>query len=120
MDVKAILQEAADVAFTGDRSKNFLLAAISLRNDGAKVTARNITVREPQHEGHAEYRALRKSDSNCILFVARVLKSENIWGNAKPCKKCQALIVNRKVKRVYYTISPGVFGVWNQGDNWES
>lgn len=96
-----------------DKHKSFSLACIAQRSDGVFVFATNIIC--PEHKtpsAHAEARALRKSTSNSILWVARVLK-DGSWALAKPCETCQSLIINRRVKKVYYTIGPLQYEVWN-------
>ena len=112
-----LLKFAAGIAYGGDRKKNFLLAAVIKRADGAIVVSQNISTKEPDPTTHAEARALRKADAGCTLYVARVIRTGGVWANAKPCKKCQALIRNRGVKKVIYTIGPGEYGVWHVKEN---
>lgn len=98
----------------GNFRKEYLLACIIKRKDGAIVFSQNATVDRPRPQLHAEARALRKADAGCVLYVARIKRDGN-WAIAKPCKFCQALIRNKRVKRVYYTIGPGEYGVWDVG-----
>jgi hypothetical protein len=35
------------------------------------------------------------------------------WVMAQPCSQCSSLVRNRGVKKVYFTISNGVYGVWD-------
>lgn len=115
------LDLAANIALGGDRRKRYLLAAVIVRNDGAIVVSQNSMVKafgksdiyESTPSAHAEARALRKADSGCTLYVARVLKKDNSWAMSKPCAKCQTLIKNKNVSKVYYTIAPGEYGVWD-------
>lgn len=107
-----MLQQAANLAFdAADGRKNYLLACIARRKDGAIVRSRNSTMRHPCSDGHAESRVLRKAGHGATLWVARVTRNGE-WKMAKPCEKCQALIRNHSVKRVYYTIAPNEWGVW--------
>lgn len=108
-----LLNMAAKIAQGGDKKKSYLLAAVIKRKDGAIVIAENIITKEQNPQAHAEYRALRKADLGCELYVARVLRKNGQWAMARPCKHCQAIIRNKGVRRVYYTIGPNEFGVWN-------
>jgi len=90
--------------------KHFLLGAVAIRNDGAIVTATNIRTQNREHSAHAEFRCLRKSGSGSVLYVARIDRFGE-WAMAKPCELCQSLIKNKRVKKVFYTISPKEFGV---------
>lgn len=96
-----------------DQNKNFFLACVALREDGTYVHSTNNTViQEKTPSAHAEARVLRKAGVGAILWVARVLKDRQTWATARPCERCQALIINKGVKKVYYTIGPDEYGVW--------
>jgi tRNA(Arg) A34 adenosine deaminase TadA len=116
-----LLRIAAGVAL-GNKCKNpfirkdYLLAAVIQRKDGAIVVSANSLSHLPTPSGHAEARAIRKADVGSTLYVARVTR-DGEWAMSKPCKHCQALIRNRGIKKVYYTIGPGEYGVW---DVWKS
>lgn len=109
-----MLHKAAKLAAEDSNPrKNFLLGAIALRRDGATVFSCNSTVPEhPTPSAHAEVRVLRKSGSKAILWVARVLKDRKTWAMARPCKLCRASLINKEAIRVYYTIGPNEYGVW--------
>lgn len=110
-----LLIEAARIAFeTKQQNKNFLLGCIAQRKDGVFVRSTNSTVRVPTPSAHAESRVLRKAGYGATLWVARVIR-DGSWALAKPCIDCQILIKNRGVKRVYYTIGPNEYGVWELG-----
>jgi tRNA(Arg) A34 adenosine deaminase TadA len=94
------------------QEKHFLLAAVAIRQDGAIVTATNLRTQDREHSAHAEHRTLRKAGAGAILYVARIDRYGQ-WAMAKPCIKCQALIKNKRVKRVFYTVSPGIYSVWD-------
>ena len=89
-----ILSNAAEIAANSKSTKkNFFLAAIALRKDGAWVTSTNQTASDSQMFcAHAEARALKKAGKGCTLWVARVLKDKKTWAMAKPCEKCEALL----------------------------
>jgi deoxycytidylate deaminase len=108
-----LLKKAVWIAGESPDKKSFYMACVGKRADGAIVSSVNHCVsnqRIPKH--HAEARVLRKCDHGSTLYVARVLKDKKTWANAKPCKKCQALIKNMGVKRVYYTVGPNEWGTW--------
>jgi deoxycytidylate deaminase len=54
------------------------------------------------------------------IFIARMgynCRSQMMM--AKPCKRCQAIILEAGIRKVYYTIGPGQIGVWNvKRDKW--
>jgi tRNA(Arg) A34 adenosine deaminase TadA len=115
-----LLQLAAQIALSGNRGKlgkNYLLAAVAKRKDGALVFSQNAMTRQPHPTSHAEARAIRKSDAGCTMYVARVYRDGGKWALAKPCPKCQSLIRNHHVLRVYYTIEEGRYGVWDVEKN---
>lgn len=98
--------------------KQFLLAAVVERDDGAIVVSSNIITQNPMPSAHAEARVLKKSDANCILYVARVLRNGD-WAMSKPCPGCQNLIRSRRVSKVYYTIGVNEYGIWYpKNDRW--
>lgn len=107
-----LLIEAARVARESVDGRPFLLGCVAKRKDGAYVYSYNSHSNFPLYAGHAEARALRKAGSGAIIWVARVLRKNGEWAMARPCGRCQALIKNRKVKKVYYTIGPNEYGIW--------
>lgn len=106
------LDLAIRIAKGGSEDRNYLIGCVSLRTDGAIVVAPNSWTKEPEPKAHAESRCLNKSGLGATLWVARICRDGQL-AMAKPCKKCQALIRNKKVKRVYYTISNNEYGVWD-------
>lgn len=110
-----LLEKAAMVAITGSRSRDYWLGAVAKRKDGAVVSATNLNTQLPKPSAHAEARVLRKADWGSILYVARILRQTGEWAMARPCVHCQALIRHRGVKKVYYTIGPNEYGVWDVG-----
>ena len=119
-----LLKIAAKIAAGSDDldvtyRKQYLIAALSERTDGAIVVSTNITVRVPAPTAHAESRVLRKSDAGCTLYVARVTK-DGAWAMSKPCSNCQKIIRSKRVYKVYYTIAEGEYGIWNVAkDEWK-
>jgi tRNA(Arg) A34 adenosine deaminase TadA len=109
----SLLKKALHIARRSTDEKNFYMACVAKRADGAVVCSENHSVHgQPIPEHHAEARVLRKCDYGSVLYVARVLKDRETWANAKPCPKCQALIRNMGVKRVYYTVGPNEWEIW--------
>jgi tRNA(Arg) A34 adenosine deaminase TadA len=108
-----LLEKALQIAKESPDQKSFYMACVARRTDGAIVSSVNHSVSSqaiPSH--HAEARVLRKCDYGAILYVARVHKDKETIAMAKPCKRCQALIRNYGVKKVYYTIGQNEWGVW--------
>jgi tRNA(Arg) A34 adenosine deaminase TadA len=108
--MKSYLDFAAGVA-KGGAERNYRLGCVAKRADGALVTSRNERTKTPNPAAHAEVRALKKAGKNATLWVARVT-NDGEWTFAKPCPRCQAYIISKEVYKVYYTISPGHFGIW--------
>jgi pyrimidine deaminase RibD-like protein len=106
------LNLAAKYALKGEVERSYYLACVVKRSDGAITASYNERNKVPIHSGHAEARAIRKADKGATIYVARITRSGN-WANARPCKKCQALIRNACISKVYYTISPNEYKVWN-------
>lgn len=109
------LDLAIRIAKGGEEERNYLIGCVGIRTDGAIVVAANLLTKRPEHSAHAELRTLKKSDKGSTLYVARIHRDGN-WANAKPCIKCQTLIRNKKVKRVFYTVGPEEWACWNVAD----
>ncbi len=113
-----LLQLAIDIAGQCKDKKEWYLACVAKRADGAIIHAVNHGVPDqkiPTH--HAEARALKKCDYGSVLYVARVLKDRKTVANAKPCSFCQTFIRNMGVKMVYFTVDPVSFGGWCPDSN---
>jgi len=107
------LEDAAKLAANSRQNdKHFLLGCIAERQDGTLVKSTNAEVRTPSASAHAEARSLRKAGFGAILWVARVLR-DGSWAMAKPCKHCETLIINKGVKKVYYTTGPNSWESWD-------
>lgn len=111
---KKMLMIAAEAALSSaekiDNREN-LLGAVGIRNDGVIVSSRNVSARNISPTHHAETRLLRKLTPDSVVWVARVSKQSGSWALSKPCKKCQASLRNKGVKRIVYTIGPNEWGV---------
>lgn len=109
-----LLQKAIKIAGACKDNKPWYMACVAKRSDGAIVSSVNHSFfgeKVPQH--HAEARVLKKCDHGSVLYVARVLKDRVTVANSMPCPYCQSYIKNMEVKLVYFTISPGLYGVWD-------
>lgn len=116
------LLKAAKIALITDHNekRNFLLAAVGIREDGAIISAKNGAVISSTYEdyriisdAHAECRALRKMGKHGVLYVARVLKKDGSLAMSRPCGGCQLRIKAAKVSKVFYTINNNQYGIWN-------
>lgn len=101
-------------------SRSFLLGAVGIRDDGAKVSAKNGATqystfiedfRKNVHS-HAEGRLLRKLGRNGIIYVARVAKLDGGLAMARPCGLCRHRIKSSGVKKVFYSIDNNHYGIY--------
>lgn len=115
------LHQAAELAGDSRDDKNYYLGCIGIRHDNVLVKSVNhfhSGQQVPDH--HAEARVLKKAGYGAILYVARVLKCDKVtWANARPCTTCRNIIKSRGVKKVYYTVGPSEYGVWNVVEDFE-
>ncbi len=118
-DVWRYIDIASKIARLPDAYEDFReyrLASVGVRSDGALVVSRNGSApaspdvrRIPN--AHTEIRTLKKLNKNSILFVCRIGLA-GVYRNSKPCPGCESAIRNSgKVKRVYYTISESEYGI---------
>lgn len=103
------IEQAASLARTIDDGRNFRLAAIAIRNDGAIVQSTNLMTETPQPRGHAEARTLLKAGWGSTMYVARVMKNGQL-ALSKPCANCERMMRVRGVKKVFYSISEMEYG----------
>lgn len=89
--------------------RQYRLAAVGLRADGAMVVSRNGPSLDEAAMCHAEARLCRKLDKGATLFVTRIL-GDGTWAMARPCARCLWRLRGRKVARVFYSIGPNEFG----------
>jgi len=112
MKPRRLLDIATGVALGRLHHKQkFRLAAVGIRGeDGVIVSSYNGAPSEPEWKHHAESRLCMKLTPDSVVAVVRV-HADGTWALGKPCDGCQKCLHRRGVKRVYYTISPGEFGV---------
>ncbi len=121
------LKLAAQIARShNEPKKNFLMACVGIRQDGAMVSARNGSIiSSPQKnyrivpEAHCEARTLRKLGKGGILFVARVLKKDGALAMAAPCLGCRLLIRAARVPKVIYSVNELQFGIWSVPNDYD-
>ena len=90
--------------------RNYMLAALGLRSDGAIVCSANGHPKHPNRDSHAEKRLCRKLDKGASVFVVRV-GANGEFRLSRPCALCLFSMKVREVKRIYYTISSTEYGV---------
>lgn len=102
-----------------DDRRAFLLGAVALRRDGTLVSAINSMSIEPEPSAHAEFRVAKKCDIGATVYVARVRLLNGEFAKSRPCKTCRAMLINRGIEKIYYTIDHHSYGVINFKKNTE-
>ncbi len=114
--MKKHIDRAIDRALKKIDRRQFLLGAVGVRSDGAIVTAYNGAVREGKLlQAHAEARLSKKLDLGSVVFVVRVNRKRQ-WRLAKPCAGCRAILKNKGVVSVYFTVKPNEIGTIRRGE----
>jgi len=104
---------AAKLSHARDDERTFLIGAVAIRGDGTMISSINMPSKIPNRIAHAEYRLHKKLDYGAVVYVARMKLQDMNFGMARPCINCQKVLISRKVSKVYYTISPFEWGMWN-------
>lgn len=103
---------AAKLARRKTDCRDFYLGALAVRNDGAWVQSANGPTVSPSWAGHAEARLARKLDKgSSIVYVARI-RRDGHFGMSKPCPNCARILLNKGVKKIFYSIADDQYGVW--------
>ena len=105
------LEIAAKTATHRKDERSFLLGSIGIRSDGKLVKAFNSPSEFPDRTAHSEFRLSKKLDYGATVYVARVRLQDGQFGMSRPCFNCMKVLKSKKVKRIYYTISAGEFGI---------
>jgi tRNA(Arg) A34 adenosine deaminase TadA len=105
-----MLQEAAIVSRLKRDDRRFYIGAVGIRSDGTKVRACNGNPKEPTRQHHCEFRLSRKLDREATVYVARTCADGSL-GLARPCPDCTKALRYSGVRKVYYTITDGEYGV---------
>jgi len=108
---------AEKIALSKDDKRSFKVGALCVRNDGVIVGAPNSPVAEPDRKAHAEYRTAKKIDFNGVFYIVRMLRRDNSLAIARPCPDCANVLRAKRVKKVYYSISPNEYGCWFPHNN---
>ena len=113
MKLPKMFRIAAIIATRGDSKsikRQYRLAAVAQRSDGVIVGASNISNKSPCPEAHAERRLCGMITKDAIVYVVRIDRVGKLR-MAKPCQKCQSYMRNKKVRKVFYSISPTEYGI---------
>jgi len=108
------LEMAGKLALSNNRERNFYIASIGLRKDGAIVSAINGFDCTPNYALHSEFRLAKKLDVGSIVYVARIRLDTMNFGLARPCFSCMKALKNKGCIKVYYSVAPGEYGVIDQ------
>lgn len=92
------------------RDISFKHGDAALRADGKLVTAYNEKAQAPTWKVHAEARICRKIDVGAIVAVVRI-GDKGVWMPSKPCENCERCMRRKGVKKVFYSIAEGEYGV---------
>ena len=106
---------AKKTALKGGGRRQHRLGAVGIRYDGALVKARNLANIHPEPHAHAEARIVKKMGRGGVIYVVRILRNGS-YALARPCLKCQQLMINHDIRRCYYSISDNEYGVLVLGD----
>ncbi|MBI2020095.1 hypothetical protein HYS94_01615 [Candidatus Daviesbacteria bacterium] len=94
--------------YSKSSEENYKITAFLVRNGKPFSIATNLGWK------HAEARCIDQASSekikNSIMYVIRITKEG--LGIAKPCKKCQGLIKDTTIKKVYYTTNDNTLETW--------
>ena len=94
-------------------------AIISLGINSEKYSSVGSKYR-PEHKGHSTYHAEiaailnldRSQTKGAVMYVARASKGCNADRMSKPCKMCHAVMEERGISRVYYSIDDETIGTY--------
>lgn len=106
MNVRKMLELAAQVANLKVDGRTFRHGAVAVRDDGVSVHSYNGFPGPPLFSAHCEARLVRKLDKGATVYLVRTLKNGD-WANTMPCAACQRALKRAKVKKLYYTTGPG-------------
>lgn len=96
--------------------RGFQLGAIGITPEGRIYHAKNLPLIvsenyfRPIPSAHAEFKLARALPRGSVVYVVRLLKNGE-HAMARPCPSCMTALAHRAVKKIYYTIGPGEWGV---------
>ena len=108
---------AKEIAQSKSDKRFFLVGSVGVRKDGVIVGAPNAPTPEPERKTHSEYRTCQKLDHHSTVYVARILRKNGDYAIARPCYDCANVLRSKRVKKVYYTISPNEYGIFDPYSN---
>lgn len=114
------LKTAVKIAEANDQYEKWRFGSLivkggAVRSVGISKLHTHPSIASDEHLGdistHAEEDALRRcgSPKGATMYLARVGRN-GLPAMAKPCKVCEDLLVDARIKRVIYTIGPKEFG----------
>jgi len=109
---KRFFKLAKQIAKLGD-SKNvfrkYRVGAVGIRRDGTIVGSSNIPCFIPESKAHAEARLTKKLDVGSVVYVVRI-DAKGGFRLAKPCRRCEAKMAAKGVRKCYYSIENDKYG----------
>lgn len=108
---------AIKVADAKDDRRSFKVGACATRNDGVIIAASNGPTPFQSPLAHAESRLMRKADVGSTVYVVRILRKDGSLAIARPCTDCAGVLRAKRVKKVYYSISPNEYGLFDPYTN---
>jgi tRNA(Arg) A34 adenosine deaminase TadA len=108
---------AIKIADAKDDRRSFKVGACATRGDGVIVASANGPTPFQSPSAHAENRLRKKLDFGAIVYVCRILRKDGSLAIARPCPDCAAVLRSKRVKKVYYSISPIEYGLFNPCTN---
>lgn len=86
--------------------RDYLVGAIGIRADGARVSSQNLPDCNRRACSHAETRLCRKLDFGSEVFVVRIGRDGKLM-DCMPCPWCLKNLVDKGVKKCYYSTVEG-------------
>jgi tRNA(Arg) A34 adenosine deaminase TadA len=109
--IKKLFALACRAASRHDRRfrRDYLIGAIGIRKDGARVSSQNLPNDNKSASHHAETRLCKKLDFGSEVFVVRIGRDGKLM-DCIPCPWCMKNLMDKGVRRCYYSLEDG-FGV---------
>ena len=108
--MKKMFLLAKKIAIKKKDRRKYKVGAVGIRNDGTIVQSSNVPCKVPEPTAHAEVRLARKLTKGSIVYIVRV-NSSNELCMARPCRNCLRVLIQKEVKRIYYSITNEEYGV---------
>jgi len=108
--MKRFFRLAKKVAIKKKDRRKYKVGAVGIRNDGTIVKSSNVPCKVPEPTAHAEVRLARKLTKGSIVYIVRVNSAYELC-MARPCANCLRVLIQKEVKRIYYSITNEEYGV---------